>query len=169
MITYHLSSLMPASWCTPAIRDTGTITNTCKMLGWTRCRAVPCSIFPSLIFVIRDNRILLYTQWMDVPFSAKSLPSGILITGMLYGNQTHKAYEAVAVGDVGFIRRGYFHCLFNALSPPPDSDSPDGPKYPPRLQPKNPRHLRKSRDNHQAFFSEHVTKLSPQSNVYASG
>ena len=78
-------------------------------------------------------------------------------------------YEAVAVGDVGFIRRGYFHCLFNALSPPPDSDSPDGPKYPPRLQPKNPRHLRKSRDNHQAFFSEHVTKLSPQSNVYASG
>jgi len=78
-------------------------------------------------------------------------------------------YEAVAVGDVGFIRGGYFHRLFNALCPPPDSDSPDGQKYPPRLQPKNSRHLRKSRDSHQAFFSEKVTKLPRQSNFYASG
>jgi len=77
-------------------------------------------------------------------------------------------YEAVAVGDVGFIDKGYFHRLFNALCPPPDSDSPDGPKYPPRLRPKNPR-LRKSIDSHQAFFSEKVTKLSGQSNLYASG
>ena len=78
-------------------------------------------------------------------------------------------YEAVAVGDVGFIRRGYFHRLFNALCPPPDSDSPDGGlKYPPQLNPRNPR-LRKSRDSHQAFFSEKVTKLSGQSNVSASG
>ena len=29
---------------------------------------------------------------MAVAFSAKSSPLGILITGMLYGNQTHKAY-----------------------------------------------------------------------------
>jgi hypothetical protein len=71
------------------------------------------------------------------------------------------------VGDVGFIRRGYFHRLFNALSPP-DSYSPDGPKYPPRLQPRNPR-LCKSKDSHQAFFSEKVTKLSGRSNVFASG
>lgn len=77
-------------------------------------------------------------------------------------------YEAVAVGDVGFIDKGYFHRLFNALCPPPDSGSSNGPKYPPRLQPRNPR-LRKSRDSHQAFFSEKVTKLSGQSNVSASG
>jgi len=26
-------------------------------------------------------------------------------------------YQAVEVGDVGFIRRGYFQCLFNVLHP----------------------------------------------------
>jgi len=78
-------------------------------------------------------------------------------------------YEAVAVGDVGYIRGGYFHRLFNAISPPPDSDSPDGPKYPPPLQPRNPGHLRQCTDSHQAFFSEKVSQIPRRSNFYATG
>ena len=77
-------------------------------------------------------------------------------------------YEAVAVGDVGYIHRGYFRRLFNAISPPSDSDSPNGPKYPPRLQLRDPDHLRKSIDSHQAFFSEKVTQMPRQSNPFAS-
>jgi hypothetical protein len=79
-------------------------------------------------------------------------------------------YEAVEVGDVGFIRSGYFHRLFNALQPPDthsDSDSSAGPKYPQKLQPKNSQHIRKGRDNHQEFFSNNVTKRSQ--GIYASG
>ncbi len=85
-------------------------------------------------------------------------------------------YDAVEVGDVGFIRRGYFFRLFNALQtrdPPSESDpdSSHGPKYPPKLQPKNPHHIRKSRDNHQYFYSKKVTKQSsqPRDNFQASG
>ena len=87
-------------------------------------------------------------------------------------------YNAVEVGDVGFIRNGYFHRLFNALQtrdPPSesdsDSDSSHGPEYPPRLQLKNPLHIRKSRDNHQDFYSKKVTKQisQPRDNFQASG
>ena len=82
-------------------------------------------------------------------------------------------YGAVEVGDVGFIRRGFFYCLFNALhprDPQSDADSSHGPKYPPQLQPKNPHHIRKSTDNHQDFCSKNVTvsKQPCQSNIYAS-
>ena len=84
-------------------------------------------------------------------------------------------YETVQVGDVGFIREGYFYRLFNALLPrdtPLDLDSPhghDGPRYPPPLKPKNPLHIRKIRDNHQEFCSKNVTKQPRQSDFYASG
>jgi len=80
-------------------------------------------------------------------------------------------YEAIEVGDVGFIRRGYFYRLFNALRLPDtssDLDSSDGPKYPPKLQPKNPHHIRKNRDNHQDFYSKNVTKQSRE-DIFASG
>ena len=52
-------------------------------------------------------------------------------------------YKAVQVGDVGFIRQGYFYCLFNALPPrdtpdhPPESD-PNFPHDLERLQPRTP-------------------------------
>ena len=70
-------------------------------------------------------------------------------------------YEAVEVGDVGFIHRGYFYRLFNALRPPDapaNSDASDGPTYPPKLKPRNPNHIRKDRDNHQDFCSRNVQK-----------
>ena len=79
-------------------------------------------------------------------------------------------YETVGVGDVGFIHGGYFYRLFNALSPPdaPSSaDASDGPKYPPKLQPKNPHHIRRGTDNHQDFCSHNVTKQLQE--IYASG
>jgi len=85
----------------------------------------------------------------------------------LWEPDPRRQYKAVAVGDVGFIDRGYFHRLFNALSPPRDSQSPDGPKYPPRLQPKNPR-PRKNTESQQAFFSEKVAIRSGRYNRYAS-
>jgi len=81
-------------------------------------------------------------------------------------------YEAVEVGDVGFIREGYFYRLFNALlprDPPSDPESPHGTRYPPQLKPKNLRHIRKNRDNHQDFYSKNVTKQPRQSDFYASG
>jgi hypothetical protein len=80
-------------------------------------------------------------------------------------------YEAVEVGDVGFIRRGYFYPLFNALRPPDtpsDPDSSDGPKYPPKLQPKNTHHICRNRDDHQDFYSKNVTKQF-RGDVFASG
>ena len=70
-------------------------------------------------------------------------------------------YEAVEVGDVGFIRGGYFHRLFNALRAPDDPSNLHAsyrPNYPPQLHPRNSDHIRKDRDNHQDFFSLNVKK-----------
>jgi len=76
--------------------------------------------------------------------------------------------DSVAVGHVGLIRDGCFYPLFNALSPPPDSDS-EGPEYPPQLQPKKSPYMRSSTDNQQYFCSDNVTRVSSDSNPYTSG
>ena len=76
-----------------------------------------------------------------------------------------RLYDSVAVGHVGFIRDGYFYPLFNALSPPSDSD-PQGPKYPPQLQPKRSPHIRSSTDSQQYFCSDNVTRVFRHSNPY---
>jgi hypothetical protein len=65
-------------------------------------------------------------------------------------------YDAVQVGDVGFIREGIFHRLFNAL----DSTNP------PQLQPRLPSHIRMGRDDHDFFHSSNVT-LSRESERHA--
>jgi hypothetical protein len=81
-------------------------------------------------------------------------------------------YDAVQVGDVGFIRHGYFYCLFNALvDHPPNFDESDGsdPCYPQRLQPKTPNHIRTSRYHGKDFRSKNVTELSREPNVNAFG
>jgi hypothetical protein len=75
-------------------------------------------------------------------------------------------YNTVAVGDVGFIRDGYFHSLFNALRPPSD---PDGSEYPPQLQPKNSHHIRINRENQRYFCSKNVTNVSSDSEIHALG
>lgn len=86
-------------------------------------------------------------------------------------------YDSVAVGDVGFIRDGYFYRLFNALllrDPPSDPSDPNthddhGLVYPPRLQPKTSQHIRKSRDSYKDFRSKNIVKESYGPNIYAAG
>lgn len=80
-------------------------------------------------------------------------------------------YDAVQVGDVGFIRNGYFTRLFNALSPrdrtidhPPESD-PNFPRYLQRLQPRTSNHIRKSIDHRKYFRSKNVTNVSREPNI----
>src|SRR6266567_3445772 len=84
-------------------------------------------------------------------------------------------YNAVQVGDVGFIRHGYFTRLFNALSPqdcppdhPPESD-PHFPHYLQRLQPRTSNHIRTSIDHRKDFRSTNVTNASLGPNIDAFG
>jgi len=74
--------------------------------------------------------------------------------------------DSVAVGHVGIIRDGCFYPLFNALSPPSDSDSL---KYPPKLQLKKSPPIRRSTDNQRYFYSNDVTRVSCDSNPYTLG
>jgi hypothetical protein len=81
-------------------------------------------------------------------------------------------YDSVEVGDVGFIRDGCFHCIFNALLPgDPPSDSniqhEGGSVYPPRLEPKT-RRIRLSRDNHRDFLSKYISKEPRTPNTQAN-
>ena len=87
-------------------------------------------------------------------------------------------YNSVEVGDVGFIRRGYFYRLFNALLPrdPPSPSDPvphyasdHGPVYPPRLERKTPQHIRRNRDKLKVFCPNNVTKEHSGHNIRASG
>ena len=83
-------------------------------------------------------------------------------------------YGAVQVGDVGFIREGYFYRLFNALPPrdrpsdhPPESD-PDFPHYLQRLQPRTLNHIRTTRDHSKDFRSKNVTEAIREPNIRAN-
>ena len=90
-------------------------------------------------------------------------------------------YDSVQVGDVGFIRHGYFYCLFNALGltdrpsdRPSDSEIPDdsNPDFPHSLQPLQPRtsnHIRTSRDHGKDFRSKNVQEVSREPNIHALG
>ena len=67
----------------------------------------------------------------------------------------------VEIGDVGFIREGHFHHLFNVL--PPKADGPDRGDVPPGHKPfkirnseSPPTHTSKLRSNH--FCSNGVSK-----------
>ena len=80
-------------------------------------------------------------------------------------------FNAVQVGDVGFIRHGYFYCLFNALLPrdaPPDHSSEPGPQYPQQLQPRTS-DIRTSTDHRNDFRSKKVTNVSHEPNIGALG
>jgi len=81
-------------------------------------------------------------------------------------------YNAVQVGDVGFIRHGYFTRLFNALSPQdrrPSDHPSDFPHYLQRLQPRTSNHIRTSRDHRKDFRSKNVTNASLGRNIDALG
>lgn len=87
-------------------------------------------------------------------------------------------YDSVQVGDVGFIRGGYFYRLFNALlsrdhpsdpDHPSNPDPPSGLSYPSQLRPKTSHHIRKSQDNHKDFRSTNVTKFPHEPDLHALG
>ncbi|KAH9961774.1 hypothetical protein BC827DRAFT_259239 [Russula dissimulans] len=81
-------------------------------------------------------------------------------------------YDAVQVGDVGLIRGGCFHRLFNALLPRDHPSNPhphDSLNYPEQLQPKMPDHIRKSRSYQKVFRSKNVTQVTQEPNVFALG
>jgi hypothetical protein len=83
-------------------------------------------------------------------------------------------YDSVRVGDVGFIRDGYFYRLFNVLHPRDPSSDPETHHdhdmvYPPKLQPKEPNHIRRSIEPIKYFRSKNVTKESGGPNIYATG
>ncbi len=87
-----------------------------------------------------------------------------------------RLYNAVQVGDVGFVRHGYFYCLFNALllsDAPSDHSSESDPVYPhydlQRLQPRTLNHIRTSRDHGNDFRSKNVTNVSHEPNIDALG
>ncbi|KAI9463776.1 hypothetical protein F5148DRAFT_1211092 [Russula earlei] len=75
------------------------------------------------------------------------------------------------VGDVGVIRGGRFHRLFNALRghQPSDPDHRDGLRYPRQLQPRTPNHIIRSRDYQKDFPSKNVTKVDRGLNIHALG
>jgi hypothetical protein len=60
----------------------------------------------------------------------------------LWNPSPWKSGRPVKVGDVGFIRRGKFHCLFNALCPKGEqADVPEGYE---QLIPKSSDHITQS-------------------------
>jgi hypothetical protein len=83
-------------------------------------------------------------------------------------------YDSVQVGDVGFIRDGYFYRLFNALrsrDPPSDPDSHHDPDlvYPPKLEPEAENHIRRSTEPLTDFHSDNVTKEPGGPKFHTSG
>jgi len=78
-------------------------------------------------------------------------------------------YESVEVGDVGLIRTGHFHRLFNALLPrdhPSNLSSYNGSNYPQQLQPRTLNHINKSTNRQKDFRSRSVTKEAHGPNVF---
>lgn len=71
--------------------------------------------------------------------------------------------KPVEVGDVGFVRRGKFHCLFNALRP--KSEQADVPEGYEQLVPRSSNHLTKSSLNSGHYCSSGVY-VYPEEDIY---
>ncbi|KAI9430497.1 hypothetical protein F5148DRAFT_990565 [Russula earlei] len=80
-------------------------------------------------------------------------------------------YDVVEVGDVGLIRGGRFHRLFNALSSVDHLSDEDAPEldYPRRLQPRTLSHIDRIRDYQKDFLSRNITKRAREPNIHALG
>jgi hypothetical protein len=71
-------------------------------------------------------------------------------------------YDTVEVGDVGYIRDGKFHRLFNVFLPEdhPSHRNNGVPEYHEELQLNMEDHIDKGRDTCRIFCSRHVTQVS---------
>jgi hypothetical protein len=72
----------------------------------------------------------------------------------------------VKVGDVGFIRSGKFHCLFNALLSA--EDQPDVPEHYEQLVPNFSRHISTGSLSFNHYCSDGIV-VELESNVHALG
>jgi len=72
--------------------------------------------------------------------------------------------KPVKIGDVGFIRRGKFHLLFNALSPEGEQ-VPEGFQ---QLVPKSPHRVSESPFNRGRYCS-HGIRVVPERDFYSPG
>jgi hypothetical protein len=80
-------------------------------------------------------------------------------------------YDAVEVGDVGFIREGCFHRLFNVLLPGdhPSHQNFGVPDCHQQLRLNAPNHVHKSIEGTDVFNSKHVTLTPLERDVHAVG
>src|SRR6266404_7095850 len=80
-------------------------------------------------------------------------------------------YPPVEVGDVGFIRRGKFHRLFNALlkADDPSHERYGVPEHYEPLQPRRPDHIDSGTLKPNDFFSSGVKIVSGGLRVLAAG
>jgi len=79
-------------------------------------------------------------------------------------------YDVVQVGDVGFIRRGCFHRLFNVLLPRDDPSHQNFgvPEYHEPLRPRVLNHINKGTEGTTDFCSRYVG-LSRERDIHALG
>jgi len=79
-------------------------------------------------------------------------------------------YDSVEVGDVGFIRKGCFHRLFNVFLPGdhPSHQNFGVPESHQQLRLNVPTCIHKGIEGTKDFYSKYVS-LSRESDVYASG
>lgn len=80
-------------------------------------------------------------------------------------------YDTVEVGDVGFIREGCFHRLFNVFLPGdhPSHQNFGVPEYHQQLHLNASKHIHKGIDGTNDFCSRHVTLTSHERDIHALG
>ena len=79
-------------------------------------------------------------------------------------------YDPVAIGDVGFIRAGKFHRMFNVLLPEDHSSHANfhTPEHHEPLQLRMERHISTSVLNPNDFYSGQVSMVSGGLNIFSS-
>jgi hypothetical protein len=80
-------------------------------------------------------------------------------------------YDAVEVGDVGFIREGCFHRLFNVLLPGdhPSHQNFGVPDNHQQLRLNAPNHIHRGVDGTDDFCSRNVNLVSLEDDIHAAG
>jgi hypothetical protein len=81
-----------------------------------------------------------------------------------------RQHTAIGVGDVGFVREGRFHRLFNTLLPAddPSNETFGVPEYYEQLQPSMPNHINRGTLAPNTFQSSGITVVSGGFGVLAS-
>jgi hypothetical protein len=105
----------------------------------------------------------IYREEMAIKYSAHGHALWVPSSGGLY--------TTVEVGDVGFIREGQFHRLFNILLPEdhPSHEEFGVPEYHKPLELKVPRHISRRKLCSNNFPSRGVRLVPDQDGIHAIG